>query len=148
MNRPVFSIPNAVNPKPRGLGISIFYTNGYDIFFQNYTTKDQVKSNLINFILTNKGERVFDPEFGGNVRAYLFENIDSFDNLRELLREEIQEYVPGIIINDIRVKKFYSQNLVNIQIDYSVPEGNDVLNINVDMTTILNNTDQQITFIQ
>ena len=148
MNRPVFSIPNAVTPKPRGLGISIFYTNGYDIFFQNYTTKDQVKSNLINFILTNKGERVFDPEFGGNVRAYLFENIDSFDNLRELLREEIQEYVPGIIINDIRVKKFYSQNLVNIQIDYSIPEGNDVLNINVDMTTILNNTDQQITFIQ
>ena len=38
-----------------------------------YISKDQVKANLINYILTNKGERLFDPTFGGDLRSLLFD---------------------------------------------------------------------------
>ena len=44
-----------------------------------YTTRDQIKANLINYMLTNKGERVMNPEFGSNLRALLFQQIDDGD---------------------------------------------------------------------
>ena len=64
-----YRIPNK-NPIDVGsrvaIGVSIPF-NAPQVFTQTYTTQDQVKSNIINFILTNKGERVFNPTFGSNI---------------------------------------------------------------------------------
>ena len=43
--------------QPKGIGINVLFNNGTSVFNQTFTTKDQVKSNLINYILTDKGER-------------------------------------------------------------------------------------------
>ena len=43
--------------------------NGPAVFKSNYQTKDAIKNNLINFFLTNPGERYLNPEFGGGLRA-------------------------------------------------------------------------------
>jgi phage baseplate assembly protein W len=40
------------------------------------TLEDQVRDELIQLILTNPGERVFLPEFGGGVRRLVFKNAD------------------------------------------------------------------------
>ncbi len=40
------------------------------------TLEEHVKEELIQLILTNPGERLFLPEFGGGVRRLVFENID------------------------------------------------------------------------
>lgn len=40
------------------------------------SVKDHVREELIQLILTNLGERVFLPEFGGGVRRLVFENAD------------------------------------------------------------------------
>jgi hypothetical protein len=56
------------------VGISLPF-NGPRIFNSTYSTKDQVKHNLINVLLTNKGERILNPEFGSDLRKYLFEFI-------------------------------------------------------------------------
>ena len=46
--------------------------NGEAVFKPNYQTKDAIKSSLINFFLTNPGERYLNPTFGGGVkRIYL-----------------------------------------------------------------------------
>ena len=40
-----------------------FPLNGPAVFVPTFTTRDQTKANLINYLLTNKGERVFNQNF-------------------------------------------------------------------------------------
>lgn len=49
---------------------------------------ESIKRSVRNIISTNKGERLFNPDFGSNVRALLFEP-DS-DLLRVALQDEIE----------------------------------------------------------
>ena len=59
------------------LGIGINTTsNSNGIFAVNYTTLTQAKDNLKNLILTRKGERLMQPEFGCDVWKVLFEQLD------------------------------------------------------------------------
>jgi hypothetical protein len=59
------------------LGIGINSTsNSNGIFAVNYTTLTQAKDNLKNLILTRKGERLMQPEFGCDVWRVLFEQMD------------------------------------------------------------------------
>ena len=57
----------------RAIGVSLPF-NGEGVFNSTYTTNEQVKSNLLNVILTEPGERVFKPNFGVGLRSHLFEN--------------------------------------------------------------------------
>jgi phage baseplate assembly protein W len=117
--------------QPRGIGISALYNNGTNVFNTTTTTKEQVKSNLINFILTNKGERFFDPTFGGDLRASLFQPDSDLDSLSAKLEDEIYAYVPNIFISSIDIKKQSDYNPVNISINYSIYSLEDVLVINI-----------------
>ena len=59
------------------VGLSIPLKNGNGGFFeQNYTTFDQARSNLKNLLLTKKGERIAQPNFGSGLQDLLFEQID------------------------------------------------------------------------
>jgi len=129
-NRPIFNFNPQDLGQKRGIGISVLF-NTNEVFTQTFTTKEQVKANLINYILTNKGERFFDPAFGGNLKAMIFEQDSSFDNIAAVLENEIYNYVPNIIINNITLKKYSDQNLINIAIDYAVNNQPDQLSINL-----------------
>lgn len=122
--------------QPRGIGINVLFNNDTSVFNQTFTTKDQVKSNLINFILTNKGERMFNPTFGGNLRASLFEPDVIFDSVAARLEEEIYAYVPNIIINNISIKLLSDQNIVTVSLFYSINNQNDNLVINVSTNSL------------
>jgi phage baseplate assembly protein W len=139
LNRPTYNFNPQDVGQPRGIGISVLFNNDTSVFNITTTTKEQVKANLINYILTNKGERFFNPTFGGNLRASLFEQDTTFDNIAARLEAEIKAYVPNIIIRDIIIKKFSDENLVNIVIEYSINNQNDNLVINVSTNELINN---------
>lgn len=124
--------------QPRGIGINVLFNNGTNIFNTTTTTKEQVKSNLINYILTNKGERMFDPTFGGDLRASLFDPDSSFDSITARLETEIYAYVPNIIIKNIIINKLSDQNLVNLVLEYAINNQNDNLVINVSTKDLIN----------
>jgi phage baseplate assembly protein W len=131
LNRPTYKLNPQDLGQARGIGINVLFNNGTNVFNTTTTTKEQVKSNLINFILTNKGERLFDPTFGGNLRASIFEQDTAFDDIAAVLEADIYAYVPNIIIKSIDVKKYSDENLVNIAINYSINNQPDNLAINV-----------------
>ena len=55
---------------------------------------DAVKRAVRNLILTNFGERPYEPLYGGNVRAMLFENTDD-----PLLQDQLRRQIEGAIKN-------------------------------------------------
>ena len=56
------------------IGVDIPF-NSDNVFAPNYSSTDAIKNNLINFLLTNQDERYLNPNFGGNLRAFIFEQI-------------------------------------------------------------------------
>ena len=136
LNRPTYRFNPQDVGQPKGIGISILFNNDTNVFNTTITTKEQVKSNLVNYILTDKGERFFDPQFGGNLRASLFEPDTLFDSVAARLTQEIYAYVPNIIINNISIRPISDQNLVNLVLDYSINNQQDNLVINVSTTDL------------
>jgi phage baseplate assembly protein W len=117
-----------------GVGISLPF-NGSTGINTTYTTKDAIKSNLLNFILTGKRERVMNPGFGSGVRDLLFQPIteDLVDQIENLIVGGVNAYFPQIQINDIRVDLSSNNLTVTIYLNYSVINTNieDELQINI-----------------
>jgi phage baseplate assembly protein W len=84
-----------------GLTLPFINSNGR-LFDKNYLSIDQAVSNVKNLILTVKGERVMHPNFGTNIRRFMFE--PNYPNLREAVLSEIRDaiafWLPYIIISD------------------------------------------------
>jgi phage baseplate assembly protein W len=98
------------------------YSTGNSVFNSTYTTVDQIKSNMINYILTNKGERVLSPNFGSNLRAFIFENITE-SNLRALeikLSNDIKDNFPSVNVISITLTPSYEENAIQLDIVYSI----------------------------
>jgi len=87
------------------LGIGINKTsNSGGIFAVNYTTLTQAKDNLINLIMTRKGERTMNPNFGCDIWNLLFEQID--DNslnikIENSIMDAVKTWIPYIRIEEI-----------------------------------------------
>ena len=58
------------------IGVSIPF-NGTAVFNPIFITSDQIKSNIINYILTNKGEKLFQPNYGADLRRVIFASVTS-----------------------------------------------------------------------
>lgn len=104
------------------VGVSIPFSNTNDVFNSTYTTIDQIKSNLINFILTNRGERRLNPNYGSNLRQYLFEPINpsTINALEIKLTNDIKTNFPSVRVNQLTLAPIYDNNAVQIVINYSV----------------------------
>ena len=105
----------------QAIGVSIPFSKS-SVFNQTFTTADQVKSNLINYFLTNKGERLLNPTYGGDLRNFLFEAItpDALEILQKRLEEDIVLRFPIVEIKSLTIGATEDQNLINITLIYNV----------------------------
>lgn len=96
--------------------------NGNAVFNPNYQTKDAIKSNLINYFLTNPGERNGNPNFGAGLRTFLFEQItnDNLDFLEENIQEKLKNYFPSVKVEDVELTSNQDKNEIKINITYSI----------------------------
>ena len=71
--------PNDLRPR-RAIGFDL-PIDGNAVFIPNFQTRDAIKNNLINYLLTNPGERPLNPEFGAGLRNFIFNaiNTDNFN---------------------------------------------------------------------
>jgi phage baseplate assembly protein W len=99
-----------------------FPLNGEAVFIPTYQTKDQIKANLINYILTNHYERVFQPTFGSNLKRLIFEAINqgTLDELQSVIESDIKQYFPFIQIIEIKLTPNYDSNSINFLLSYSI----------------------------
>ena len=101
-------------------------------FYKTKTILEQAKSNMRNLLLTSKGERVMQPEFGSTLTDVLFNQGEDVENqIDEAIREAVSNWLPYIIINEINM--FQQGNQVDVSIDFSVslePNSFDTLTFN------------------
>lgn len=104
-----------------GVGVSIPFTNGA-VFTPTYTSQTATKYNLLNFLVTEPGERFDNPTFGFGLRKYLFIQIeqDSLDYLQDDLSSTITEYFPQITLNEVRTTPNPDNQTITVQIYYSI----------------------------
>ncbi len=118
-------IPQTIRVNPLDLqkniviGVSLPF-NAAGVFNKTYSTKDQIKSNLINLLLTDKGERIMNPEFGADLRRSLFDNItaSSVDLLRAKIIDAINIFIPEIELINVNIESDVDYNTLNVTIDY------------------------------
>ncbi len=112
--------PNDTRPRV-GIGVNIPFNEG-GVFTPNYQTKDAIKANLINYFLTNPGERPGNPTFGGGLRKFIFTQINSgnLDFLREDVQTKLKNIFPNIEVEELNVLQSADTNTITVQIFYII----------------------------
>lgn len=97
---------------------------GGSVFALSYTTEEQAISNLKNLILTRKGERLMQPEFGTTLYDSLFEQ--NTDTLLEIIKNDLEStinfWLPYIIINKLDVVSDIDNYSIKISIVFKVTQ--------------------------
>jgi len=120
---PIQINPLDLNPSA-AVGISLPF-NAPSVFKPNFTTKDAIKYNLINFFLTNPGERPMNPTFGGGIRAFIFQQIseNSFDFLKENIQNKISTNFPRVNVQNLEIVVL-EENSIRINFTYNITNSN------------------------
>ncbi len=129
-----------INPidlnKNKAIGVAFPYdTPG--VFRQSFSEKDAVKSNLINLILTEPGERVYEPTFGLGLKNKLFENNINVEELKLQIGDKINQFIPQVSLADVDAQLDQNLHTLLITISYKILNTgeSDAIEINFNQST-------------
>ena len=113
-----------LNPDVKiGLSLPMDHTDGSGFFPGTETALSQTGSNIRNLLLTNKGERVGQPEFGCGLLQVLFEPLSDslIENVTATIEEALATWLPHVTISKLNVEgDEVEQNQLNIEIEFSL----------------------------
>jgi phage baseplate assembly protein W len=107
-------------------GITLPVQRGNTGYFnQAFSSFEQAKSNLKNLLLTRKGERVMQPNFGTGLHELLFEQLDdTFETkLEDTITKNVNYWLPYINIKQIDIEmtdQMKDRNTANMKIEFTV----------------------------
>ena len=116
-----------------GVGVDLPFS-GTSVFNTTYQTKDAIKANLINYFLTNKGERYLNVNFGSDIRLLLFDNItqEKLERIKNTVEEEIKTYFPRVRQVEFQINSSPDTNLVTVHYRYRI------VNTNIEDEVVIN----------
>jgi phage baseplate assembly protein W len=111
-------------------------------FKQSFTIKDQIKTNIINVLLTEKGERINNPDFGTGLKTILFENNPNANQIEELIGYQLSLYVPEVEVDSVEVKFEHDLHILYVKLIYTFVRSNEqdsiVINISQNIASSRN----------
>lgn len=110
--------PLDLNPDV-GIGLLLDLTTPTGKLFDvSYTTLEQARTNFINLLLTNEGERIMQPLFGCNLRKILFDQVDASTKgkLDRIIREKTNFWLPYLNITKMEIELEPDTNRINFDI--------------------------------
>ena len=86
-----------------------------------------IKQSIVNLLLTNKGERPFNPDYGSNIRSYLFEPLDyaTAGQVSSSIQNTLTEFEPRITVISIDTSPNYDQNGFEVELTYEIVGSDD-----------------------
>lgn len=117
------------------IGVKIPFSSK-NVFTSVYTTKEQTKYNLINYLLTDRRETPMIPNFGAGLRSFLFEQItdDSIIRLENYIQSSVESNFPNVQIQQLSVTPEADNASIVINFSYSLRNSreNDSVIIKID----------------
>ncbi len=106
-------------------------SNKSDLFIMNTDLGAAIADNLKNLLLTNRGERVMEPDFGANLKSILSEfGTAGFEGeVMTRIKTSVSKYLPYVSLSQMKLEKLPSlktSGLVTIQVEimYHVSKAN------------------------
>ena len=114
-------------PNKRQININFPFKNSIDGFFLDMNSSDSaaIKADLLNLILTRKGQRLYNPDFGTDLLKFIFEPNDTLtlNNVSQEIRTVVSKYLPKLKISDISVtESTESEYAAVVRIDYIITD--------------------------
>jgi phage baseplate assembly protein W len=110
--------------------------NAPAVFYSTYTTKDAIRTNLINFFLTNQNERYLNPNFGGNLRAFIFQQITNgnIQGLKADIQSQLKVYFSNVNVDSLDIDFITDENQITVSLTYNIINTGISDNINIAFT--------------
>lgn len=122
--------------RKRTIGVSFPFEDSQEGDYLKLTksSAEEVKSNFVHLLMTTKGERYYLPQFGTNLRQYLFDpqSEENDDDIRKEITDATLEFMPNIKIKNINITHYGDEvglpenkkYRIVISIDYRIVSGN------------------------
>jgi phage baseplate assembly protein W len=130
--------PQQINPVDLNPNVAVGVNlplNGPAVFISNYTTAQSIKNNLINFFLTEPGERPLNPNFGGGLRTFIFEQIadDNLYKIENRIETQLKSFFPGLNVVSLNILRNDDTNTLTVQLKYTVQNTNITDNLELEL---------------
>lgn len=109
-------------------------------FFLDLTEQENqaIKADLLHLILTRRGQRLYNPDFGTDLLRFIFEPNDSLtqEGIKEEIRTVVKRFLPNLKLNEILIEESpESEYAAVVSISYTISDGvfesSDMLVINI-----------------
>ncbi len=100
--------------------------------------ENAVRESIRNLVETDRGERLFQPNIGCDVRGSLFENIDASSMLilKENIKSTIRTYEPRCNLRDVEIVGNVDSNELKVRIIFSVINSNIDSSLTIDLNRV------------
>ena len=109
----------------KAVGLKLPFS-GKSVFNVNYTTEEAIKTNLIHYFLTGKGERFLNVDFGNGLQRLIFDQLTE-DKVREIdatVKADLNFYFPRVEPLSIETVGIPDNNTVQFTMRYKVRNTN------------------------
>lgn len=110
--------------KRKAIGVQ-FPFRGDSAFTSTYQTIKAYKANLLVYFLTNKGDRYLNPDFGSNLRKYMFEQMptDSQQNgIKSIIKQDLSTFFPRLVLDVLDINTFEDYNILQLYIKFHIKD--------------------------
>ncbi len=86
-----------------------------------------IKQSIVNLLMTNKGERAFKPDYGSDIRSYLFEPLDYATAAQIVgnIKYSISKWEPRIGIISLNAIPNFDTNGFDVEMTYEIRGSDD-----------------------
>ena len=117
-------VENDLNPDVTiGLSLPLTHDSSFGFFKTTQTLLQQAKHNIRNLLLTRRGERLGNPNFGSDLHLLLFEQDtgDLESKVEETIREAVSNNLPYVILHSIETSSSnMDQNIYLVNLRFSI----------------------------
>ena len=99
-------------------------SNGFFLNLNNVDTK-AIRADLMHLLLTRKGERLYNPEFGTNLMRFIFEPNDglTYSDIKLDIQTTVKKYIPNLNVDQFTVTENPDNEYkVDVRIDYTITD--------------------------
>jgi phage baseplate assembly protein W len=103
-----------------------------------YTNEAAVNRSIRNLLLTNRGERLYQPDIGSDLQQLLFEPMiaSTGDLIRKFVQNTISTYEPRAKVLDVQVLAYEAQNAYAVTISYMIINRQDPVQLTVTLDRV------------